>query len=125
MLYRFALPLVLLAAPLAAEPVPPAPAEAPAPSPTLQKAGEGVAAVLNGTTPAEEVFAPQFLAAVSPAQLKALVDQIAAQFGPFQGLENITVTSPERGTIALRFETAIYSGPFAIQPDGKVTGLLL
>jgi beta-lactamase class A len=125
MLYRFALPLALLAAPLAAEPVAPAPTEAPAPSPALEKAGEGVAAVLKGTTPAEEVFAPQFLAAVSPTQLKALVDQIAAQFGPFEGLEKVTAAAPDRGTIALRFEKAIYSGPFAVQPDGKVGGLLL
>ena len=125
MLTRFVLPLALLAAPLAAEPPAPATADVPNPSPALQQAGEGVAGVLLGTKPAEEVFSPQFLAAVSPAQLKALIDQIAAQFGPLEGLESVTPTGPGRGTIALRFGKAVYSGPFVIGPDGKVVGLLL
>jgi beta-lactamase class A len=124
MLRRFALSLALCAAPLAAQPATPAPSAAAA-APALQSAGEGVAAMLLGQRPAEEVFSPQFLAAVPPEKLKALIGQIAAQFGPLQGLDSVTPAGEARGTIALRFERAVYSGPFAIDGEGKVAGLLL
>jgi beta-lactamase class A len=124
MLRRFALPLTLCAAPLAAEPAA-APPSVTVAAPALRTAGEGVAAVLAGQRPAEEVFSAQFLAAVPSAKLKAVIDQIATQFGPLQGLEGVTPISGTQGTIALRFGRAVYSGPFAIDGDGKVSGLLL
>ena len=118
-LSRFALVWALMAAPLAAQPTSPPSTDTAASTSALQRAGEGVVAALMTGKPPEDVFAPPFLAAVSITQLKGLIDQIAAQSGPLQGLEGVTSADPTRGTIALRFARAVYSGPFAIGADGK------
>jgi beta-lactamase class A len=123
MLTRFALPFALLAAPLSAQS--PAPSPAPAVSQLLQGAADGIAAVLQGKKPAAEVFSPAFLAAVPPEKLAGLTAQIAAQFGPLEGLDSVTASGPTSGVIGLRFARAVYSGPFAIDSDGKVVNLLL
>jgi beta-lactamase class A len=54
-----------------------------------------------------------------------LTEQIAAQFGPLESLDSVTASGPASGVIGLRFARAVYSGPFAIGPDGKVVNLLL
>jgi beta-lactamase class A len=123
MLTRFALPFALLAAPLSAQS--PVPSPAPAVSQSLQGAADGIAAVLQGKKPAAEVFSPAFLAAVPPEKLAGLTAQIAAQFGPLEGLDSVIALGPTSGVIGLRFARAVYSGPFAIDADGKVVNLLL
>ncbi len=124
MIVRFAVPIALLAAPLAAAPpVIPAPA-AVEPQP-LQDAAEGIVSVLMNEKPAAEVFSPEFLAAVPADKLAGLVGQIAAQFGPLEGLDSVTAAGAAKGVIGLRFAHAVYSGPFVIGPDGKVINLLI
>ncbi|QDM40104.1 serine hydrolase [Altererythrobacter sp. TH136] len=119
MLARFALPLALFSVPAIAQP---APQSIP---PAVQAAADGVAEVLLGKRAAAEVFSPAFLAAVPADKLAALTAQIAGQFGPLEGLEGVTATGPASGVIALRFGRAIYSGPFAVDAEGKVANLLL
>jgi beta-lactamase class A len=120
---RFALPFALLAAPLSAQV--PEPASAPAVSQELRGAADGIVAVLQVKKPPTEVFSPAFLAAVPPDKLAALTAQIATQFGPLESLDSVTASGPTSGVIGLRFARAVYSGPFAIGPDGKVVNLLL
>lgn len=116
-----ALGLAVPSAPLAAQ-VPPAESAVPAP---LEAAAEGVVAVLREERPAREVFAPSFLAAVSETQLRAMMQQMTRQFGALHGLENVASTGTGAGVIALRFDRAIARGPVRLDPDGRVTGLLL
>lgn len=117
-----ALGLAVPSAPLAAQ-VPPA-EESAVPAP-LEAAAEGVVAVLREERPAREVFAPSFLAAVSETQLRAMMQQMTRQFGALHGLENVASTGTGAGVIALRFDRAIARGPVRLDPDGRVTGLLL
>jgi beta-lactamase class A len=120
---QLALPFALLAAPVSGQS--PAPPDTTAASAQLQSAAEGIAAVLQERRPAAEVFAPAFLAAVPPEKLAALTAQIAAQFGPLEGLDSLVPSGPTSGVIGLRFARAVYSGPFSIDAQGKVTNLLL
>jgi beta-lactamase class A len=119
-----ALPLALAGAPLAAQPQPATAPDA-ATSPAVQSAAQGIADVLAGKRPAAEVFSPEFLAAVPPEKLKALTAQIAAQFGPLEGLAGVKPAGPASGVVSLKFGRAVYSGPFALGADDKVVNLLL
>ncbi len=123
MIARFIVPLALAAAaPLAAQATPP---PAPATSPAVRDGAQAIADALMSKRPAAEVFSAQFLAAVPPEKLTALIGQIASQFGPLEGLDGVTPTGPVSGVIALRFGKAVYSGPFTLGPDGKIVNLLL
>jgi beta-lactamase class A len=94
----------------------------------LAQRGEDVAAVIRGEKAYAEVFAPVFVNAVPEAQFDALVTQIRGQLGDFAGLESVTPTStPGAGTIALRFATAIASGPLQLESAApyRIAGLRL
>lgn len=91
----------------------------------LEASAEGVVSVLRGERPAAEVFSPAFLAAVSEGQLKAMTQQLTAQFGALQGLESVTPATPSAATIAVRFEKAIARGPMQLDAEGLVIGLRL
>ncbi|MCP5396814.1 MAG: serine hydrolase [Sphingomonadaceae bacterium] len=86
-----------------------------------------VVTVLLGDVEAEAVFAPTFLAVVSPEQLAGLTQQLEQQFGKLQGVESVTPTGPYSADIALRFDSAIGRGTIQIARDGEqlVVGLLL
>lgn len=124
MLRTFALGLALAATPAQLAAQTPAAQEESVPD-RLQGGAEAVVAVLRGERPAAEVFAPAFLAAVSEEQIKALTEQLAAQFGAVQGLESVTPSSPTAGTIAIRFEKTIARGPMQLDANGLVAGLRL
>lgn len=91
----------------------------------LETRAEGVVAVLQGETPASEVFAPAFLAAVPEAQIEALEEQLSAQFGALQGVERVEPTGPGSAILSLRFERAIARGPMQLDASGLVAGLLI
>lgn len=94
-------------------------------STAMEAAGNGIVAVLRGERPAEEVFAPSFLAVVPEAQLQAMMQQLTSQFGALHGLENVTGTGDGGGVIALRFEKAIARGPVQLDAEGQVAGMRL
>lgn len=111
--------LALLAMPLAAR----AQDEA-----VITQRGEDVAAVIRGEKPYAEVFAPVFVNAVPQAQFDALVTQMRGQLGDFARLESVAATgAPGAGTIALRFATAIASGPLQLESVApyRIAGLRL
>lgn len=124
MIRTIALGIALAAAPVQLAAQTPDPKEDAMPG-QLETGAEGVVAVLRGERPAAEVFAPAFLAAVPEDQLKALTEQLTAQFGALQGLEGVTPASPSAGTIAIRFEKAIARGPMQLDAEGQVIGLRL
>ena len=93
----------------------------------LETRAQGVVAVLQGEAEAAEVFAPSFLAQVPAEQLMGLVGQMAAQFGPIQGLESVEEGPDGSAIIAIRFENAIAKGPISLgaAPGYLVQGLLI
>ncbi len=84
-------------------------------------------AVLQASTPAEDVFAPAFLAAVPEAQLHAMNTQMAAQFGSLLGIESVEPVGPGIARIKLRFERAIASGGMQLEAGEpfRIIGLRL
>lgn len=94
----------------------------------LAQRGEDVAAVIRGEKAYGEVFAPVFINAVPQAQFDALVEQLRGQLGGFDRLESVAPTgTPGAGTIALRFATAIASGPLQLESAApyRIAGLRL
>ena len=84
--------------------------------------------VLNGTKPADEVFVPAFLAAISANELRALGTTLEAQFGKLLAVEKVAPGSvPGSATIALRFERAIGQGVMQLETKEpfRITGLRL
>ena len=90
------------------------------------RANEAVA-VLKSERPAEEVFAPAFLAQVSPAQLQQVSAQLTTVHGALLGVEEVTPTGPNSASIALRFEKATGRGVMTLAADAPhlVIGLQL
>jgi hypothetical protein len=84
-------------------------------------------AVLSGTIKYEDYFAPGFLAAVPPAQLKALSDQFVAQYGKPLGIVAVEAGGPSGATIKIEFEKAIATADIAVETatPNKVIGLLI
>ena len=82
---------------------------------------------LQSHTAPETVFAPVFLTAVPPAQLAALVQQLEAQHGKLVAAENLQMQSLIAGRFTLRFERALATATFAVEPapPGRVTSLFL
>ncbi|MDC0887119.1 serine hydrolase [Altererythrobacter sp.] len=93
----------------------------------LEERASEIAAVLRGDKPPESVFAPSFLAAVPPAQIAVLNQQLTAQFGEVEGVEKVEREGNLEGVVYLRFKRAIGSGKLVLSPQSphKVTGLQL
>lgn len=113
----FLLALVILAVP----------ARAQAPSAALRAQAEQVATLLRGETQPEALFSPAFLAQVPPAQVRAIVAQLSAQYGPPRGLAGVTARSATAGAIRIEFARAIVAMDLQIdpQPPHRVNGLLI
>lgn len=95
---------------------------------TLTERAEDVVAVLRGEMDYEDVFDPSFVAAVPETQFRALRTQLEGQMGPLVGLAGVDHGGEAGvGTISLRFEEAIISGPIRLAPrrPHKIAGLLL
>lgn len=104
----------------------PAPSQADQKSDSLARQGaQAVAEFLHGKRTAEEVFTPGFLAAVPKAQLQALTTKLVAQFGPFDSVLSVDEKSPNQAIITLGYANATIAGPITVEPNGKVSGLLL
>ncbi len=88
---------------------------------------QDVVALLKEEKAPEDVFGPQFLASVPPAQFNAVTQQLTSQFGAAIGIENIEPTGEFTANIAIRFEKAIGQGTLALSSTEphKIEGLLL
>lgn len=92
-----------------------------------QRANQVVQA-LRGEAAYGDVFAPIFTAAVPQAQFAAINLQLTAQVGALVGLDSITPgATPGSGTIAIRYERAIVSGPMQLDSAApwQIVGLRL
>ncbi|WP_230784242.1 serine hydrolase [Citromicrobium bathyomarinum] len=81
----------------------------------LEARADDVIAVINGEKPADEVFAPAFLAQVSPEQFTQISQQMTSQFGAAMGVETVEPVNASTAKITLRFEKALASGPLGLQ----------
>lgn len=110
--------------------------DAPAPAPTapqtaaqtvLTQRADDIVAVLQGARDPAEVMSADFLVAVPPDKLTALVAQITGQFGPITGVESVEPTGDTSATIAIAFERGIGTGGFTIDTAApfKVSGFRL
>lgn len=123
MLRTFALAL-LLAQPAIASAQSTSPVSETAVAPLDQRAADAIA-VLRGEKPAENVFAPSFLAAVPAEQLAAMTSQLEAQHGKLQGLEIAQAMNAHTARVLLRFERALGSGVLVVEQDApyRISGL--
>lgn len=95
--------------------------------PTLSDRAEQLPAVITGTMKLGDYFTPEFLAAVPPAQLKAINASLVAQHGAPLGIERIEAKDAVRATVFLRFAKSVGRVEMTLDPSqsGKVAGLLL
>ena len=84
-------------------------------------------AVLSGTMPYADYFAPSFLAAVPEAQLKGLSDQLNAQYGKPLKILSVTRVGPTSATVQIEYEMAIATADISVEPaaPNKIVGLLI
>lgn len=118
---------VLAAAPLSAQaPSTPVNEVATERAPLHQRAADALA-VLQGTRPAQEVFAPAFLQQVSAAQLAEITRQLVVSHGTLVAIASVTPDGSASATIAIRFERAVGHGVMAIEAEAphRITGLVL
>ena len=92
----------------------------------LELRADQVVAVINGEVEPSEVFTDGFLAAVPPAQLAAISQQLTTQYGAAVAVESLDPPSGTRAALAIRMESAIARGGIAIAPgeDGRVSEML-
>jgi beta-lactamase class A len=88
-----------------------------------QRAAEAVE-VLQARRKPEDVFNPQFLAAVPPEQLAALIKPLVAQNGKIVAAEDIRAEASNSATFRIRFERAIAVGRMTIEtaPPFRISG---
>lgn len=111
----------------------PIPAFAQTPPPSAQPATlldariAQLPAVLSGTMPYADYFAPSFLAAVPEAQLKGLSDQLIAQYGKPLKILSVTRVGPSSATVQIEYEKAIATADISVEPaaPNKIVGLLI
>lgn len=83
---------------------------------------EDIRAVLEGHAPADRVFAPSFLAAVSPSQLKAIADQLIAANGVIKAVDDVSYTGNGAASFDIVFEKGRASA--TLQLDGQAPYLV-
>ena len=107
---------------------PPEAIPAPAlPATSLDLRIEQLVPLINGNVALESYFSPTFLAAVPPAQFKAVSDGLIAQYGSPQKVISITKSRPSGASVKLQFEKAIATIEIDVEPTpaAKVIGLLI
>lgn len=109
-------PIALLAAaPAIAQPAPPA-ATATA-SPMLTQRANDLLAILNGGGDPAATFAPEFLAQVPEAQVRAIAQQLAGTFGKATGVRAITAAaSAVAGSVVFGYERGTVTMWLAVTP---------
>ena len=103
------------------------PAGAQGSSPELQRRAAQVVALLKGEADPAEMFSPTFLAQVPAAQVRAISEQLRAQYGAVRGLAGIEARSTTTGTIRIEMERAVLRMNIGIeaQPPHRIENLLV
>ena len=102
------------------------PAAAQDSSPQLRQRAQQVVALLRGEGEPEQIFSSEFLAQVPAAQVRAIGERFANQYGAVRGLGAIEPSTPQAGTFQVEYEraTAQFSLTIEPQPPHRVSGLL-
>ncbi len=91
----------------------------------IRNRADDILAVLQQSRPAEEVFSPDFITAITPAQLRVFAEQMEAGAGPLQSVK-LAEPDGDAGTarIVLRFAKALGKGSFQLESREpyRVTG---
>ena len=87
---------------------------------------EQLVAILNDAMPVEEYFTPSFLAAVPPAQLKAITSSLRAQYGKAIKVVAVDRKVPNSAILTVELERAIATIDITVEAaaPNKVAGLL-
>lgn len=93
----------------------------------LRSRAEQVVVLLRGEGDPATLFTPQFIAQVPPAQIRAVSQQLAAQYGQPRALASLDAASPTAGVMHVMFERATVHMRIGIepQPPGRVAQLLV
>ncbi|MFC4255775.1 serine hydrolase [Altererythrobacter xixiisoli] len=82
----------------------------------IRQRAEDILAVLQQRKPAEDVFTPDFVTAITPAQLRVFAEQMEAGAGRLQAVERAEADGgPGAAKIVLRFEKALGNGMFQLE----------
>ncbi len=123
----FLLSLSILApAPVTGAPPKPVTMSAPASTP-LDKRIQQLIPVLNDKAALADVFTPSFLAAIPPAQIKALANGFTAQYGPAQRIGTVMRNGPNNATVLVEYEKAVATVELTVEasPPHRIAGLLI
>jgi beta-lactamase class A len=96
-------------------------------SPALRSRADQVVGLLRGQGDPAAMFTPAFLAQVPPAQIRAIGQQVLAQYGAVRGLERLEAGSPQSGVIHVGLERAVLNIQIVIEPQApnRIAGLLI
>ncbi|ATY32323.1 serine hydrolase [Sphingomonas psychrotolerans] len=124
----FALLLLALASPLAAQtqPQPQQPAP-PTPSPALEARVRELVPLLSGSGSYESFFAPGFQANVPKAQFEATTAQLLTANGPVRGIDSSVANDAHSATVRVGYRDATVTFQIAVEPEAphRVSGLLI
>lgn len=103
------------------------PAAAQPPSAELRARADEVIAMLRGQGSPAEMFTAEFLAQIPEAQVRAVSQQLVAQYGEVRGLAGIDVQTPTAGILHVDHERATLHINIVIQPQAphRISGLLV
>ena len=120
----FALPLVTMATAVSAK-EPKIVVEL-APASTFDMRVEQLVPVLNGQMAYEAFFTPSFLAAVPPAQIKAISDSFTQQYGKALSVQSVQRSGTNNATLQVEYDKAVATIEITTEasPPFKVAGLL-
>lgn len=93
----------------------------------LRAAGERVVRLLRGGEAPQALFTPTFLAQVPEAQVRAIAQQLGAQYGAARRLAGIDAQSAVAGVLHIETERAVLHMSIVIEPAAphRISGLLL
>ncbi len=117
--------ILCVSAPVAGQAPPPSVQKQPA-TPLDLRVGQ-LPAFLDGKMAASDFFAPAFLAAVPEIQLKALSEQLIAQYGEPLRIVSTVPSGPNSATIKIEYDKGIANADIVIEAKSpnKVIGLLI
>lgn len=103
----------------------PAPAPAVSPAPALQQRAGELVALLNGGGDPAAMLAPEFLAQVPEAQLRALSSQVTGSVGKALRIASFQPVNGTGARLVMAFERGTATMTLVVAPDaaGKITGL--
>lgn len=103
-----------------------APAQPPAASAALRSRAEQVVAMLRGQADPATMFTSDMLAEVPAARLRTIAQQLVAQYGAVQGVQQIEARTPDAGVVQIATERAVLHVQLVVQPQPPhlIAGLL-